>query len=105
MKRISKGMVMTAVFTAIFNIRCIRAHYKAIKTRNQKRESLQAIADYRRKRLDEEWETCNEMIEKMEETAKKPVQKPKKKKTIFSRNISLGKQYFKLCGDAVLGKV
>ena len=105
MERISKGAVLTAVFTAIFNIRCIRAHYKAIKTRNQKRESLQAIADYRRKRLDEEWETCNEIIEKMEDAAKKPVQKPKKKKAIFSRNIFLGKKYFKLCRDAVLGRV
>ncbi len=105
MERISKGAVLTAAFTIFFNLGCIGSHYKVIKMRNQKRESLQAITDYRRKRLDEEWETCNEIIEKMEDAAKKPVQKPKKKKAIFSRNIFLGKKYFKLCRDAVLGRV
>lgn len=102
MDKISKGAVFTVAFTTFFNVGCIRAHYKVLKVRNQNQESLQALVDYRRKKLDEEWETCNEFMDKMGKTVKKSVWRRKKKKFIFSRSISLGKRCFKLWKDAAL---
>lgn len=88
MEKINKGAVFTVAFTALFNLGCIRAYDKMLKTRNQNQESFQAIVDYRRKKLDEEWDTCNEIIEEMGDAVKKTVRRQKKKKSIFSRSIS-----------------
>lgn len=105
MDKISKGAIFTVAFTIFFNLGCIRAHDRALADRNQNQKGLQTIVDYRRKRLDEEWDTCNEIMEKMVKTVKKSVRSRKKKKSIFSRSIFLGKRYFKLWWDAVLGRI
>ena len=73
MEKISKGAVFTAAFTALFNLGCVRAHDRALAVRNQNQKGLQAIVDYRRKKLDEEWDICNEIIEEMGDAAKKPM--------------------------------
>lgn len=105
MDKITKGAVFTAAVTIFFNLGCVRAHDRVLAIRNQNQMGLQAIVDYRRKKLDEEWDICNEIIEKMGKPLRKPVWSRKKKTSIFSRSIILGKRYFKLWLETVLGRI